>query len=165
MEAAGTPGAGTWFGAGSSLVMTKMTSAVHCRPVHPLPRSPPEFRSRFGRYFCQQLQWMPSRTVVLAGAYHCVPLTRRGRRPAASTESPSRQQPPAPKQNAPAMTMQIVTLLLLIALPIALLFMLARPYLVFVLVVIMFPLEQLLQAYVPFLGSHGSVVNYCIGVL
>ena len=61
--------------------------------------------------------------------------------------------------------MQILTLLLGLALPIALLYMLARPYMVFVLVVIMFPLEQLLQVYVPFLGSHGSVVNYCIGVL
>jgi hypothetical protein len=63
------------------------------------------------------------------------------------------------------MTMQIVTLLLLMALPVALLFMLSRPYLVFVLVVIMFPLEQLLQAYVPFLGSHGTLVNYSIGIL
>ncbi|MCI0362247.1 MAG: hypothetical protein L0Y44_04200 [Phycisphaerales bacterium] len=45
------------------------------------------------------------------------------------------------------------------------LYVLWRPHWAFILVAALYPLEQLLQSYIPFLAAHTVVINYAIGFL
>jgi hypothetical protein len=44
-------------------------------------------------------------------------------------------------------------------------YLLLRPHWVFVLIIAMWPVEQLLQAYLPWLGAHGATFNIIVGSL
>jgi hypothetical protein len=58
---------------------------------------------------------------------------------------------------------QLLGMLIMAVAAIAALYVLARPHWAFVLLMVMFPLKQLLQVYVPFIGNNPTLVNYAIG--
>jgi hypothetical protein len=62
------------------------------------------------------------------------------------------------------MTQVLMVVVALLA-ALGLLYALWRPHWVFILVIMMFPLEQLLQAYIPFLAAHRTFVNIAIGLM
>jgi hypothetical protein len=61
--------------------------------------------------------------------------------------------------------MQFLGLMIAVGAVIGVIMTLLRPHWAFVVVVAMWPLEQLLQAYLPLLGAHRSIVNYSIALL
>lgn len=58
---------------------------------------------------------------------------------------------------------QLLGIVIVAAAAIGAVIILARPHLAFVLLMVMFPLKQLLQVYVPFVGNNPTLVNYSIG--
>ena len=61
------------------------------------------------------------------------------------------------------MIMQLAAVVIAASAAVAALYTLARPHWAFVLLMVMFPLKQLLQVYVPLVGNHPTIVNYAIG--
>lgn len=61
--------------------------------------------------------------------------------------------------------MQFLTIVVAFGVLISLLYVLARPHWAFVLVMILFPLKQLLQVYIPTIASKPGLVNIAIGVV
>ena len=61
--------------------------------------------------------------------------------------------------------MQAIGLLIAVALLISLLYVLWRPHWAFLLIILMYPLEQLLQSYLPTLITFGKAVNWAIGIV
>lgn len=61
--------------------------------------------------------------------------------------------------------MEILGILIAVAAACAALVVLARPHLAFVLLMVMFPLKQLLQTYIPFVANYPVSVNIAIGLL
>lgn len=60
---------------------------------------------------------------------------------------------------------QVLGVFILAALACGLLYVLFRPQWVVLLVIVMFPLEQLLQVYFPVFAVYGSFINYSIGLI
>lgn len=58
---------------------------------------------------------------------------------------------------------QFLAVLVAVTTAIMALYVLARPHWAFVLLMVMFPLKQLLQVYIPFIGNQPTLVNYAIG--
>ena len=58
---------------------------------------------------------------------------------------------------------QLLGIVIVAAAAIGAVYVLARPHWAFVLLMVMFPLKQLLQVYVPFVGNHPTLVNYSVG--
>jgi len=61
--------------------------------------------------------------------------------------------------------MEFLRILVVVGAIAGVLFLVWRPYWVFVLIVCMFPVEQLLQAYIPGLLARSSLINFVIGSL